>query len=130
MLPWLGRLAQWAAGLAADAALAAHIVAGRRSWKWPAVQRQVLARDGHRCRACGRTAGQVRVVAHHIEPVHERPELELVPANALALCDPPLARKSGCHWRHGHTRHDGKAGWQYWNPDVVADAAAALEAGS
>jgi 5-methylcytosine-specific restriction endonuclease McrA len=99
-----------------------------RSGLWPATARLVLERDGRRCRSCGKPASVVRIVAHHIDPVHHAPEKELDPDNALALCDPILWRTAGCHLNVGHKDGVGRRGWRYWNPNVVKDAAANLAA--
>lgn len=81
---------------------------------WPKVRR------GHlklfpTCAACGR---RDHVEVHHVLPFHEHPELELVEANLITLCDAP---PRSCHFALGHLLN-----WSSWNPDVRADAAAYL----
>lgn len=78
-----------------------------RSGAWPRVRRQHLEREPA-CAACGRT-GDLEV--HHIVPYHERPELELDPANLITLCGDP------CHLVHGHLLN-----WRRSNPHVREDA--------
>ena len=80
-----------------------------RSGKWPRVRREHLAKEP-RCIACGRD-GDMEV--HHVQPFHERPELELDPDNLVTLCADP------CHLVHGHLLD-----WRTSNPKVREDAAA------
>lgn len=83
---------------------------GRRSSKWPALERQVVA-ERRECAACGSTK---HLQVHHIKPFHLHPELELDPANLIVLCmDEPE-----CHLLIGH----GDS-FRAFNPDVVVDAA-------
>ena len=56
-----------------------------RTWRgrkmppgWPATRRRILARDGHRCRACGSVATEV----HHLRPGIE------ADASLVSLCHP------------------------------------------
>jgi hypothetical protein len=103
---------------------AARVVAALargRSGKWPRVERLVFERDGHRCRACGRS--DCKLIGHHVCPYHVDRKKELDPNNVITMCQPA---GGGDHLGLGHTTRDGKRGWKYWNPDVVADAAAKL----
>ena len=83
----------------------------KRSWRWPSLRRKVL-KASPCCAACG---GTKKLRVHHIRPVHLFPELELVPANLIVLCE---AKETNCHLRVGHGRD-----WDLWNPHVVQDAA-------
>lgn len=88
-----------------------NLIEGQRSGQWPRVRREFLETHDE-CAACGRT-GDLEV--HHIIPVHValamgKPELELDPANLIALCGNP------CHFVHGHLM-----GWARTNEDVVED---------
>jgi 5-methylcytosine-specific restriction endonuclease McrA len=52
---------------------------------------------------------------HHIKPFHEFPELELVDANLITLCEGVLRGRD--HLRFGHLGN-----WKISNPNVRADA--------
>ena len=54
-----------------------------RSGKWPRFLRELLAAHPN-CRGCGRKAE----TGHHLVPFHERPDLELEPANVVPVCVP------------------------------------------
>lgn len=84
-----------------------------RSSRWPAVRRAFLARNP-RCEACGTAA---RLEVHHVRPFHLHPELELVQANLMTLCEGPAR----CHFRVGHLGN-----WKTANKNARADAARAL----
>lgn len=88
---------------------AADLFGAPRSGKWPRVRREHLA-NNPACIACGRSAD---VEVHHIQPFHERPELELDGSNLVTLCADP------CHLVHGHLLN-----WRQCNPHVREDAAA------
>ena len=55
---------------------------GPRSSEWVQV-RSDFVRKHPRCEACGSTAN---LNVHHIEPFHQRPDLELVEDNLITLC--------------------------------------------
>lgn len=76
-----------------------------RSGAWDRVRDQFLR--GCVCQACG---ARDSLEAHHIEPFHERPELELDVSNLVALC-------RRCHFVFGHL-----GCWQCSNPKVIEDA--------
>lgn len=58
----------------------------------------------------------LRLVVHHIEPQHLRPDLANDhPENYITLCDPIILRSSGCHYKLGHR---GKS-WSYDNSDML-----------
>jgi len=78
---------------------------------WPKV-RAAHVKAHPSCAACGR---REHLEVHHIVPFHERPDLELVPANLLTLCDAP---PRSCHLALGHL-----FSWSSWNPGVREDAA-------
>jgi hypothetical protein len=77
-----------------------------RSPYWPQCRRAHLLLHPE-CAACGR---KVSLEVHHIEPFHERPDLELDPRNLLTLCDDD---KRTCHRSFGHLWD-----WTLSNPDV------------
>jgi 5-methylcytosine-specific restriction endonuclease McrA len=79
---------------------------GPRSGQWPRVRREHLASEPA-CAACGRTKS---LEVHHIVPVSDRPELELVKENLVTLCADP------CHLVHGHLMS-----WTRSNPGVRED---------
>ena len=69
----------------------------RRHRKW---SDDVMRRDKYLCQDCKRYGKNTpAVVAHHIEPITERPELAYVLSNGRALCD-------ACH----NKRHPEKGG--------------------
>lgn len=84
-----------------------------RSPRWRAVERHWL-RANPSCAACG---GLARLQVHHVEPFHERPELELDAGNLITLCMGP----EECHLLVGHL-----GSWKLSNPHVRAYAAALL----
>lgn len=63
----------------------------------------------HPCAVTGETGDGVEV--HHIRPYHLFPELEMDPANWIAL-------RRDWHFYLGHF-----GDWVLWNPDVAQDAA-------
>ena len=63
---------------------------------------------GRVCACCGCTTG---LQTHHIKPFHLFPELEMDPANWLALCGPT---ELNCHLRIGHLGN-----FKWYNPRVV-----------
>jgi hypothetical protein len=83
-----------------------------RSDKWPTVEHHFKAANPT-CAACG---SNVRLQIHHQHPFHLHPELELDPANLISLCMGP----NDCHILIGHGDN-----FKAYNPDVLADAAAA-----
>ena len=80
-----------------------------RSGRWATVRRQHLEREPT-CVACGRSKD---LEVHHIQPYHERPELELDPENLVTLCADP------CHLVFGHLLNFRTRS----NPQVREDAA-------
>lgn len=78
----------------------------QRSSRWPAVRRMHLAREPE-CQVCGTREG---VEAHHVQPFHLRPDLELSMDNLLSLCPTH-------HLWWGHLGL-----WRSFNEDVRADA--------
>lgn len=89
-------------------------VAQRRSIHWPAFRASVL-REQPACEATGITE---QLEVHHIEPFHERPDLELVRSNVIVLTAKPIS----IHQLLGHLRS-----WRSKNPGVRADAFAMLD---
>lgn len=83
-----------------------------RSSRWTAVRRDHLTLDPV-CAVCG---GKSSLVAHHIEPFHLRPDLELDPANLVTLCE---SGKFGvnCHLLVGHLGN-----FRRINRDVLVDS--------
>lgn len=77
-----------------------------RSGRWPTVRDRFL--EGRDCVACGKRSD---LIAHHRLPVNAFPELELDPANLVALCE-------YCHLVFGHL-----GDWRSYNPEVLDDAA-------
>lgn len=70
-------------GLApADVALGGPKPTEARSPHWPAVRRMHLAQQPE-CQVCGT---REHVEAHHVQPFHLRPDLELSLDNLLTLC--------------------------------------------
>ena len=90
-----------------------------RATQWPTVRANHVAKYP-RCAACG--SGEALNV-HHIEPFHERPDLELDPANLITLC----------RRHHFEIGHDPDGPWRPQRPDwtksnsrVIRDASAVL----
>src|SRR4051812_21566466 len=83
---------------------------GRRSPRWPAVERAHV-RQHPACAACG---GTDHLQVHHVEPFHVCPEKELDPANLITLCMAPGER---CHYLIGHLG----TSWHAWNVHVRRD---------
>ena len=59
--------------------------------RWAAVRRHVFARDGYRCRKCGRAG---RLECDHVVP-RNRGGAALDPANCQSLCRPCHFEKTG-----------------------------------
>lgn len=58
-----------------------------KSRRWRKLREAVLARDGYRCRECGRYGLAVNAtVVHHAYPAEDYPELEWCPWNLVSLC--------------------------------------------
>ena len=55
---------------------------------WAALKRQILMRDGYRCRACGTSGDESTLHVHHIQPFKTFESLELAnrPSNLVTLC--------------------------------------------
>ena len=84
-----------------------------RSGRWRTVRARFLAQNPE-CAACGGTKG---VEAHHVEPFHVRPDLELEESNLLPLCESGPGGFS-CHLTVGHLGN-----WKRTNPNVRQNAA-------
>ena len=70
------------------------------SSRWAALRREVLERDGWRCRECGK-AGRLEV--HHLEPLHKGGSNDAV--NLTTLC-------RGCHIAaHRRVVDAAQSGW-------------------
>jgi 5-methylcytosine-specific restriction endonuclease McrA len=67
----------------------------RRSPKWPALQKRLVAANPFCC-VCGR---RTNLVGHHKLPFHSHPELELVETNVAIVCEWPTLN---CHLWAGH----------------------------
>jgi 5-methylcytosine-specific restriction endonuclease McrA len=85
-----------------------------RSPLWPAVRKAWL-KTSSTCAACG-SADKLEV--HHIEPYHQRPDLELVASNFITLCE----NGGNCHLFVGHLKN-----WKSYNKNVKEDAAVVLK---
>ena len=87
---------------------------GPRASEWVYIRNEFV-RKHPRCEACGSMAN---LNVHHVEPFHQRPDLELVEDNLITLC-----REH--HFRIGHDP-DGKGprkpSWLESNPNVRLDA--------
>lgn len=83
----------------------------KRSSKWSTFRKSFLEKHNS-CAACG---GTEYLEAHHIEPFHENPDLELDPNNLITLCDKP--GKDNCHLNVGHLGN-----FKNKNPYVKEDA--------
>ena len=68
----------------------------KRSGKWPAFRKQFLALHP-KCEVCG---GKKKLEAHHLQPFHDHPELELDMNNLLSLCEGTAF--VNCHLFVGH----------------------------
>lgn len=85
----------------------------KRSPAWRGVAAHHL-HDNPLCAGCG---GDVELQVHHVKPFHLHPELELDRNNLMTLC---MGRPE-CHLWIGHGD-----GFRFYNPNVLADAAASL----
>lgn len=85
-----------------------------RSSAWKHVSETHL-HNNPTCAACG---GKEDLTAHHIEPFHVRPDLELSPSNLITLCE---GKTCNCHLHHGHLGL-----WRSWNANIREDAAKML----
>lgn len=79
-----------------------------RHWRWPDVRAGHLLKEPC-CQACGTLKS---LAVHHINPVHCRPDLELVNENLITLCE----GKRNCHLCFGHYFN-----FKSWNLDVRID---------
>lgn len=70
-------------------------IPGKRSSKWPALERAHKLKEPA-CQWCGST---MNIQVHHIRPFHLQPDLQLDPANLISLCETPGV---DCHLRQGH----------------------------
>jgi 5-methylcytosine-specific restriction protein A len=84
-----------------------------RNPRWRGVAHQHLLLEPL-CQVCG---GTKLLQVHHKKPFHLFPELELVLANLITLCEYRL-----CHFLYGHCLD-----WKQYNPRVVEHAAAARQ---
>lgn len=83
-----------------------------RSTKWPAARLAHLKKEPA-CQVCGQTNN---LTVHHKRPFHLFPDLELVGANLITLCEGPGI---ACHITFGHLGN-----WSSYNPNVDDDVAA------
>ena len=84
-----------------------------RSPDWHKAEAAHLVRQP-KCACCG---GTKKRQVHHIQPFHDKPELELDPNNMITLCtDGPC--NLNCHFVIGHLGNTKCS-----NPNVVEDAA-------
>lgn len=104
MIQWLSKLF----GMADEPAL----FGGKpRSPQWRGVRDYFLTTN-NTCAGCGISAD---LEAHHIQPYHTNPELELVWSNLMTMC-------RTCHFHIGHLRD-----WSCTNPQAKEDAKVYLE---
>lgn len=82
-----------------------------RSTRWAALAKRFLAAHP-RCELCGAKAG---LIVHHVQPFHMFPELELVEANLIVLCEGGT-KALNCHLWFGHL-----GDFKLWNPSVRED---------
>ena len=79
---------------------------GPRSSRWPKIREEHLKRHPA-CAACG----SVELLnVHHLQPFHQRPELELAPENLL----------TACRRHHFYVCHDPDGPWAPGRPDWSA----------
>ena len=78
------QLARFKRGEITRAALLRQRTGARRPWLRPGLRWQVLERDRHRCRGCGRPAGEVKLEIDHIRPVSRGGSNDI--QNLRALC--------------------------------------------
>lgn len=104
-LTWAAAVTPQQQAEVAPPAIGAHAEARSPGWK---KVRDAAVKANPECAACGR---KENLEAHHCEPFHKRPELELDPANLIVLC-------RDCHGLLGHLRS-----WKSWNTTVREDAA-------
>ncbi|MCY3608985.1 MAG: HNH endonuclease [Acidimicrobiaceae bacterium] len=88
-----------------------RLVLDRR--RWAATRRAVFARDGHRCRSCGRAG---RLECDHVEPLWRTPDQD---PYSIEGCQ-TLCR--GCHVAKSaaERRREPTAGERAWR-DLVAE---------
>jgi 5-methylcytosine-specific restriction protein A len=110
VLAFLGRMYALAE---ADCEPPPQPVFGPRHHRWDDVRNRHI-KEFPTCTACGQGT---HVEVHHVEPYHLRPELELVAANLVTLCDRP---GRSCHFSLGHLWD-----WNRANP-FVREVAATL----
>lgn len=82
----------------------------KRHRDWPRKRDEIL-KLSPACIVCGRSD---ELDVHHIQPYHERPDLELVNDNLCVLC--------GGDWNH-HFWFGHLGSWKSWNLRVREDAA-------
>lgn len=83
---------------------------GKRSSKWPAIEKAKLSKSPA-CECCGATK---HLQVHHIHPFHLHPELELDMNNLVTLC----MDKNECHIKVGHGDN-----FKAYNPNLLSDLA-------
>ena len=84
----------------------------KRSNQWPTVRKNFL--EAHNvCSVCG---GKKKLEVHHVQPFHEKPELELEESNLITLCE-DWSYGVNCHLLVGHLGN-----YKNVNPDVRKDA--------
>lgn len=92
----------------AKAVIRDKITGGKRSLKWPGVEKKYL-QEFPTCAACG---SNKKLNVHHIKPFHLNPELELNYDNLITLC-----MDNDCHLLIGHGNN-----FRAYNPNVKEDA--------
>ena len=76
--------------------------------RWAAIRREVLERDGWRCRECGKPG---RLEVHHLEPLHKGGSNDV--GNLVALC-------RGCHIAaHRRPETAEQAAWREFAGELV-----------
>ena len=79
-----------------------------RSSQWPRIRKEQLAKFPY-CQICGKRGLFKGLEAHHIQPFHLMPFLELDPENLITLC-----RTHHYEWGHFFS-------WKSFNKDVKQD---------
>jgi 5-methylcytosine-specific restriction endonuclease McrA len=83
-----------------------------RSPKWQTTRKHHLEKNP----TCAVCSGTEKLEVHHINPFHEKPELELDPTNLITLCE---SKSYGivCHLAFGHL-----GDYKSSNPTVKIDS--------
>ena len=80
--------------------------------RWERLRLEILARDGYRCRSCGR-AGRLEI--DHVTPISKGGDL-WNPSNLQALCRPCHLRKTARE--RGRPDHPEIAAWRAYLRDL------------